>query len=41
VFLITKSGFGHVISAESSILAEVTIMLDYYFKANPAIKVLP
>jgi len=39
VFLIIKSGFFvHVIAAQSSILTEVTIMLDDYLKTNPGVK---
>jgi len=42
LFLIIKSDFFvHVRSAQPSILTEVTIMLDDYFKTNPGFKYLP
>jgi len=41
MFLIIKSGFLCVWSTQPSILTEVTIMLDDYFKTKPGVKDLP
>jgi len=38
---VIQSGFLFMWSAQSSILTAVTIILDYYFEANPGVKNLP